>query len=307
MKSIIYNLSPFNNETNMSGKEYIIKKILAFILIYMCSALLGEAVIIGILIGSGYDPLHGVMPKGQISEFLFYYGFAIFILLTLLYCKIVEKNIKSIGFSGKITDYLKGALLASVLLFIITGVGCVFDSITFSGVNTNVNIKSLLLWILAFGIQGSAEEIMCRGFLLNTLKNKISTPLAILISSTAFAFPHLSSLMEADFVYAVIGIINLYLISIIFSMLVLHKSNIWMSCGLHSIWNFILYSVMGLSLSGSESVSKGIILFNIKEANILNGAEYGIEASIITTAVLGILVFVMIKRWKGRIDSNDIS
>lgn len=307
MKHIIYNLSPFNNATNMSGKEYIIKKILAFILIYMCSALLGEGVIIGILICAGYDPLHGVMPEGQISEFLFYYGFAIFILVTLLYCKIVEKNIKSIGFSGKITDYLKGGLLASALLFIIIGMSCVVDSITFSGVNTNVNLKSLILWVLAFAIQGSAEEIMCRGFLLNTLKNKISAPLAILISATAFAFPHLSSLMEADFVYAVIGIINLYLISIIFSILVLKRSNIWMSCGLHSIWNFILYSVMGLSLSGSESISKGIILFNVKDANILNGAVYGIEASIITTVVLGMFVFVMIKRWKGRIDSNDIS
>lgn len=306
MKSIIYNLSPFNNETNMSEKEYIIKKILAFILIYMSSAILGEVAIIGILICSGYDPLHGVMPEGEVSEFLFYYGFAIFILVTLLYCKIVEKNIKLAGFSGKITDYLKGALLAFVILIIITGVSHILDSITFSGVNTNVNVKSLLLWILAFGIQGFAEEIMCRGFLLNTLKNKISTPLAILISSTAFAFPHLSSLMEANFVYAIIGIINLYLISIIFSILVLKKSGIWMSCGLHSIWNFILYSVMGLSLSGSESAAKGIILFKVKDANILNGAEYGIEASIITTIVLGMLVFVMVKKCKGRIDSNDI-
>lgn len=50
-KSIIYYLSPFNNETNMSGVEYIIKKLLAFILIYGVSAVLGEGIIIGILFG----------------------------------------------------------------------------------------------------------------------------------------------------------------------------------------------------------------------------------------------------------------
>ncbi len=306
-KSIIYKLSPFNNETNMSGAEYIIKKLLAFILIYGGSAVLGEGIIIGILFGMGYDPLHGVMPEGQIGELLPYYGFLIFGLVTLLYCGFVEKkNMKSVGFSGKPIEYLAGALLASILLVIIITIDCIFDSITFCGFNTTVNVTSLLLWILAFGIQGATEEIMCRGFLLNSLKNRTSIPLAILISSTAFVFPHLSSLSEADFVYALVGIINLYLISIIFSILVLWRSNIWIACGLHSVWNFILYVIMGLSLSGSERIAKGVIFFKVKDASILNGAEYGIEASVITTIVLGMLLIIMITRWKGRIDKSGI-
>lgn len=306
-KSIIYKLSPFNNETNMSGAEYIIKKLLAFILLYGVSAVLGEGIIIGILYGVGYDPLHGIMPEGQIGELLLYYGFVIFSLVTLLYCRFVEKkNIKSVGFLGNPIEYLTGALLASILLAIIIGINCAFDSITFCGFNINVNFKSLILWILAFGIQGATEEIMCRGFLLNSLKNRISIPLAILISSTAFVFPHLPSLIETNFLYAMFGIINLYLISIVFSILVLWRSNIWMACGLHSVWNFILYVIMGLSLSGSESISKGVILFNVKDVSILNGAEYGMEASVITTAVLGMLLFAMVKRWKGRFDKSGI-
>ncbi len=307
-KGIIYNLNPFNNETNMSSAEYIIKKLLAFILIYVFSAVLGEGIIIGILYGMGYDPLHGIMPVGEISELLRYYGFLVFSLVTLLYCRFVEKkNIKSIGVSGNPIEYLGGAVIATILLFIILGVGCLCGSISFCGFNTNVNIKSILLWVLAFGIQGATEEIMCRGFLLNSLKNRISIPLAILISSTAFVFPHLSSLIEADLVYAVVGIINLYLVSTIFSIFVLWRSNIWIVCGLHSAWNFILYVIMGLSLSGSESVSSGVVLFCVKDASILNGAEYGIEASVITTVVLGMLLFVMVKGWKGRIGKVGIS
>lgn len=307
-KGIIYNLNPFNNETNMSSAEYIIKKLLAFILIYVFSAVLGEGVIIGILYGMGYDPLHGIMPAEEIGELLLYYGFLVFSLVTLLYCRFVEKkNIKFVGFSGNPIEYLAGALVATILLFIILGIGCLCGSISFYGFSTNVNIKSILLWILAFGIQGATEEIMCRGFLLNSLKNRISIPLAILISSTAFVFPHLSSLIEADFVYAVVGIINLYLVSITFSILVLWRSNIWIACGLHSAWNFILYVIMGLSLSGSESVSKGVVLFSVKDTSILNGADYGIEASVITTVVLGMLLFVMVKGWKGRIGKDGIS
>ncbi len=306
-KSIIYKLSPFNNETNMSAAEYTIKKLLAFILIYSFSAVLGEGVIIGILYGMGYDPLYGVMPQGQISELLFYFGFLIFSVVTLLYCKFVEnRTIKSVGFSGNPIEYLAGALLSVILLVLIISIGCIFNSITCLGFNTNVSVKNLFLWIVAFGIQGATEEIMCRGFLLNSLKRRISIPLAIMISSTAFVFPHLLSLFEADYLYAMVGIINLYLISIIFSIFVLWRSNIWIACGLHSVWNFMLYVIMGLSLSGSESISKGVILFGAKDANMLNGAEYGIEASIITTVVLGMLLFVMVKRWKGRIDKSGI-
>ena len=306
-KGIMYKLSPFNNETNMSAPQYAIKKVLAFILIYGVSAVLGEGIIIGILYAMGYDPLHGVMPAGQIKELLPYYGFIVFSIVTLLYSRLVEKkNFKFIGFSGNPIEFFWGAFVAVILLFTIIGICCISGSISFCGFNTNVNIKNYLLWVCAFGIQGATEEIMCRGFLLNSLKTRISIPMAVLISSTVFVFPHLSNLLEAEFVYTAVGIINLYLISIIFSIFVLRRTNIWAACGLHSAWNFVLYVIMGLSLSGTEGATEGVMLFRIEGVNILNGAQYGIEASIITTAVLGIMLFIMIKSWKGRIDKNGI-
>lgn len=292
---------------DMKVTEYIIKKSLAFVLLYCFSAILGEGIIIGMLYGIGYDPLHGVMPGGEIGVLLPYYGFMIFSLTTFAYCRFIEKRtIKSIGFSKNVIDYLVGALLALILLFIITGISCILGSMKFCGFNINVNIRSFFLWLLAFGVQGAAEEIMCRGFLLKSLRKRTSVVMAIMISSTAFVLPHISSLFEAKFLYAIVGIINLYLISIIFSILVLWRSNIWIACGLHSLWNFILYSIMGLSVSGSESISKGVIFFEMKDANIFNGAEYGIEASVITTVVLGMVLFVIVKIWKGRTIKSGI-
>jgi len=308
-KGIIYNLSPFNNNMDMSVTEYIIKKLLAFMLIYCLSAVLGEGIIIGILYGMGYDPLHGVMPVGQIGGLLLYYGFLVFSLVTLVYWRFVEKQtFRTIGFSGRTEDYLLGALIAVIMLLVIMSVCCISGSMTFGGFHINTDIKSLIIWLLAFVIQGSAEEIMCRGFLLNSLKKRLSVPQAILISSTVFVVLHLirTTLLDAAPMYAILGIINLYLISFIFSILSMWRSNIWIACGLHSIWNFILNTIMGLSVSGNESVSEGIALFSVKETNILNGAEYGIESSIITTIVLGMSLFVMIRIWKGRIGKNGI-
>ena len=306
-KSIIKNLSPLNNNVNMSKPEYIIKKLLAFILIFGSSALIGEAVVIGTLYGMGYDPLNGIMLTGQIGALLPYYGYIIFIGVTLLYCKFIEKkDFKSFGISWNLASGLAGGVFAVILLFAIIAIGCAFNAISFSGVNSNIDINSLILWGIAFMIQGTTEEIMCRGFLLNTLKNKISLPMTVFVSSTAFAFPHLLSLFEAEFIYIIPGILNLYLISVIFSLLTLWKSNIWSACGLHIVWNFVLYTIMGLSLSGSESTSHGLLIFNVKNPNVLNGAEYGLEASLITTTVLSIAVAIMIKGLKERNGKNGI-
>ena len=84
----------------------------------------------------------------------------------------------------------------------------------------------------------------------------------------------------------VVGVINLYLISILFSVLTLKRGNIWMACGLHFAWNYVLNNVMGLTMSGRESLSDGPLAFGVNGGNLLNGGAYGIEASILTTVVL---------------------
>lgn len=306
-KSIIYRLNPFNNCIDMSAAEYVIKKLLAFALIFILSGVLGEAVIIGRLFCLGYDPLNGIMPYGEISELLFYYGFIIYSLITFAYCRFIEKrSIKTLGFSSKAADYLLGALLAVVMLFIIISICCISGSMTFLGFNSRINIRSLLLWLLAFVIQGGAEEIMCRGFLLTSLQKKLSEPAAIIISSTVFMILHLPSLLAIKPVYAIVGIINLYLVSAVFSVLALRRCNIWIACGLHSLWNYILYIVLGLSISGVGRKTNGVILFSLPEKNILNGAEYGIEASIITAAVTGIVLLVITIKSKGRIEKSGV-
>ena len=307
MKNIICNLSPFNNSEDMSTWEYVIKKLLAFVVLYCFAAVLGEGIIIGMLCGMGYDPLHGIMPTGVIGELLPYYGFIVFLLVTVIYCKFIEKRgMKSMGFSSKIADFFVGALLAVVLIVVIIGLSCVFDSMVFNGFSEKGNNVHLVRWLLAFVIQGVAEEVMCRGFLLQALLKKTSMSMAIIISSTAFAFPHFFTLFESELLYAIIGVVNLYLISIIFSLLVILRSNIWIAFGLHSIWNFVLYGIMGLSVSGSESKSEGLIQFCVKDANILNGAEYGMEASIIATLILALVVFGLAKIYKDRMGKNGI-
>ena len=165
--------------------------------------------------------------------------------------------------------------------------------LSFSGIAAGIDVVYLIALFFAFLIQSLAEETICRGFLLPSLSKKTSLPLAIFVSSTAFALPHLSSLLSADTKFAVVGIINLYLVSVVFSLLFVLRSNIFIVSGLHCVWNFVLNGVMGLSVSGSDSNASGVLNFEVHSSNILNGGVYGLEASIIATVVLGISAVVL--------------
>lgn len=296
IKQIIKNISPFNNNQDMPKALYIVKKVLAFFLVYALGMGVAEGIVIGILYASGYNPLMGDMPMGHTADLIKYYGFALFSLVTLLYCKFIEKEkLTSIGFNKKFSDYIIGGLVAVGLLLCIVGAGCATGGLSFEGFGSNVNIVYLVVLFGAFIIQSLTEEIMCRGFLLTTLLKKTSLPLAVFVSSSAFALLHIPSMLEADAKFAITGIVNLYLVSIIFSLLYVLRANIYIVAGLHCVWNFVLNGVMGLSVSGSTSNDSALMSFQVNSENLLNGGIYGLEASVITTVVLGVVVFVLIK------------
>lgn len=307
MKTHVINLLPFNNRTEITAPEYVIKKVLAFILIFYVAGVLGEAAVIALYTGMGYDPLHGVMPEGQIAALIPYYGYILFSIVAILYCILIEKrSIQDIGITKKPTDYLIGIVIAVAMLILVVLISILTGSATFIGINRDVNIKGMLLWALAFIIQSSEEEILCRGFLMNTLKKKISVPLSVLISSTAFVVPHLimTPILDSGIAYATIGIINLYLISILFSIITLWRKNIWISCGLHAAWNYILNIILGLTVSGNEAKMDGLLQIEINKLTIINGSEYGLEAGIATTAITIVTICVIMYIWKGRKDNG---
>lgn len=305
LKKYFRMINPFNNMEEMPTPFYVAKKILAFLLLYfVVGSIAGEGVIIGGLSFMGYDPLHGVMPSGEILMLIQYYGFAFFALAAILYCRFVEKrSIKSMGFQKSIVDYLIGGMLAGILIALIVLLCCIAGGMSYIGIGKDINFGFKFLVLGGFLIQGAAEEILCRGFLMSSLLKKVSAPWAIFISSTMFMLPHLAS-MEAEPVFKILGIVNLYLVSILFSLLILCRSNIWISCGLHSVWNFILYGVLGLTLSGGEANTTGFLCFEVNGSNLINGGIYGVEASIITTAIIGITVVVCYGGWKKKYDST---
>ena len=306
-KSLLKNISPFNNKEDIPKVQYIVKKVLAFFFVFALSIVVSEAIVIAMLYIMGYNPLFGDFPQGQTMELVKYFGYALFIAVTLIYCRLVEKRkVMAMNVKEAEVGYFFGGLLAVLLLAVIICICCLTGVVEFIGVKSNVNVVYLILFFFGFMFQSMAEEVMTRGFLLSSLVKKISLPTAIFISSTAFALPHFPTLFEAEFKFAVVGVLNLYLVSAVFSMLYINRNNIYVVGGLHCVWNFMLYCVMGLSVSGSNSNTNGVLNFEVVSQNILNGGMYGIEASIVTTAVLGITLTVLVMRFLNKGVKNGL-
>lgn len=64
---------------------------------------------------------------------------------------------------------------------------------------------------------------------MHTLKERTPIWFAIAVSTILFIIPHWSSLFDGGMTYGVIGIANLVLISIIFSLLTIRFKSIWVA------------------------------------------------------------------------------
>lgn len=289
MKQLLKNISPLNNRSQMPMALFVIKKILAFWLCYIAGLFLAEFVVILLHFPFGKNMLVGDVFDAKTITLLTYYGYIVIAGVTLIYWKHIEKKpLSKMGLTKHFGNYFIGAFIGIVLLAISVAVIILTGNIKYNGIFTNVDIPLILLLLGGFIIQGATEEFLCRGIVLHTLKEKTPTWFAIMVSTILFIIPHWSSLIEDGTTYGMIGVANLILISIIFSLLTIRFKSIWVACGLHSFWNAILYSVLGLNLSGKNETVTAVFRMESIGKNIWNGGEYGIEASIITSVILAI-------------------
>ena len=92
-----------------------------------------------------------------------------------LFCKIFQKRgIRSVGFRREhaVREYLVGAaggflfFSAAVLIAVLTG------SLKLQGISSTLRAGILVLYLLGYFIQGMAEEVLCRGYLMVSIARR---------------------------------------------------------------------------------------------------------------------------------------
>ena len=299
---LIKNISPLNNRTGMPVILYVIKVIIVFWFVKFTAELIGEGFAMAFLFACGKNPLNGEMLDNNAMVLLTYCGYGLLIGVVVLYWKFIQKKtLSELGFTRRLGTYPVGVLIGAALIAVSVTLIMLTGTITYSGVFENIDYVFICLMFGGFIFQGAFEEVLCRGVVLQLLKDKAPVAVAVGVSTVLFVIPHISGMKGADLGIAIVAVVCLILISLILSLLTLRFKSIYAACGLHTAWNFVLYNILGLNLSGNDTKTSAIFDMRTVDSNIINGGDYGIEASVVTAVVLAaaLVLTLAVKQKKG--------
>ena len=219
--------------------------------------------------------------------------FAFTALAIFFWVKVVEKRpIRTLGFfKGYIWfNLLKGwgfgtlLLLVSFLGTYLLG-GVEFVKVDFSQ-RTVLYIVSLIpFWF----IQGGTEELVTRGWLLQTVTNRLNLSWGIAISSSLFSMLHLGNQGVTA-----LSLISIVLVGVLMALYMLKTDNIWGVAALHGAWNFAQGNLVGVSVSG-QNAGGSLLHFQARSGvpDWLSGGAFGLEGNIVTCLVLLIGIIIL--------------
>lgn len=178
-----------------------------------------------------------------------------------------------------------GSLLVATLVAVV-GRGVQF---TFNPAGTGMIARSLVFSFFIFLFAGAAEEIVFRGYPLQTLTRAQLAWLGVLLTSVPFAAVHLRN----PNVVPGFTFINTALAGIWFAVAYLRTRSLWLPFGLHWSWNWVQAS-LGLPVSGIQRISPAPLLkATTAGPDWLTGGAYGIEGGAACTIALLISIVVI--------------
>ncbi len=223
--------------------------------------------------------------------------FSSFILCTVLWVRLIENRpLSSMGFDAAswAGRYLRG--FASGALFLLVVVGVIFIAGGYDVEAINPVAKApypasaaivAAAFLVAFLVQGAAEEVVFRGWWMSALAARRGRLIALLATSIIFALAHMGNVYPPT-VQSMVGVANIVLFGLFIGLYALQEGSLWGVCGWHSAWNWLLGLGFGLEVSGG-SIGETPFVVDLADtggAPLLTGGGFGPEASLVTTGVL---------------------
>jgi membrane protease YdiL (CAAX protease family) len=214
-------------------------------------------------------------------------GFLPMFFMVWLWAWLLEKRhlwtlgLEKRGAAGK---YLKGGLAGLLMFSAAVGVMGLFGFLSLDTQAINLSVTALggvLLLVLGWIVQGGAEEVLTRGYLLPVVGSRYGAAVGIFVSSTVFAFWHL---INPNLSW--LAVINLALFGVFASLYSLYEGGIWGVCALHSVWNWVQGNFFGFEVSGSTFGGSTFMKFREVGPDWFTGGAFGPEGGLAVTLVL---------------------
>lgn len=224
-------------------------------------------------------------------DWTLFFELANFLFITLAiiaWAVFIEKCLlEGIGLAKKhaFRDFLLGWFFGGAFLTICVLLMVLFGGVQITGFHfSSTNILQFIPLLLAWSIQGHAEEVLARGFLFSSVAVKNSIPVGIVVSSIFFSLIHLGN----DGL-SLIPILDLTLFGILAALYYLKTGSIWGISGAHAAWNCFQGNVFGFPVSGTDA---GTAFISVKQQgpDWLSGGAFGVEGSLISVTAQALVI-----------------
>ena len=198
---------------------------------------------------------------------------------------------------GWLKNLLIGSALGAASLFVAALLTTLTRGIRFSFDPAGFRLigETLFVSILIFLFAAAAEEILFRGYVLQTLTRANIAWLGIVLTSVPFAAAHLKNPNAVPgFTFVNTALAGLWL-----AVAYLRTRSLWLPFGLHWSWNWAQASLLGLPVSGIERIAPAPLLKAMNAGpDWLTGGAYGIEGGAACTIALVISTVVI---WRAKL------
>lgn len=207
-----------------------------------------------------------------------------------------------------------GFLFAFSLILVASLISYIFGTLQSSDEATTTmvywqNLADPVLWLvlfvlfIAFCIQGGAEEIVCRGWLLSNITARLGLPAGLMVSSALFAllhghlfFIHGLDISVQQILIGSVGLGAMFAMGLMLAMIAMRDRSIMGAAGMHSGFNFLALSlgVVFTRLASEETSTFAAIAKVFEQSTSLQR----IEPALVAQVLLALFVaWVLLKRF----------
>ncbi len=236
-------------------------------------------------------------------------AFGLSAILVLLWAWLFERRGPgALGLNAKgPVRFLRGYLIGLAFLGGVVGIiwaagGYVVEGAgAFGSAAVGAALLPIGVLMLGFVIQGSTEELLFRGWVMQLIASRHGLWIAVIANSVLFALAHAGNIEPSNELY--VGLANIVLFGLFISLYAVREGSLWGVCGWHAAWNWLLGLGFGLEVSGQVIKTTPLVTDLTGAPGAawwLTGASFGPEASLVTTAVLLTGTVVLMVRGRTR-------
>lgn len=205
-----------------------------------------------------------------------------------LYVRLMEgrRSLPEFSLPGAPAEFGAGLLLGAGAVALAMGLLAASGNYQVTGMNPwSAKIAGPLAEMLFVGV---FEELLFRAILFRITERALGSWPALVISSVLFALAHLGESIS------LLGLANTALAGLALGAAWMATRRLWLCVAIHAAWNYTLGAIFSIAVSGHPA--KGLVIGTMSGADWITGGVYGLEGSVATLLVMGLLSVILLRR-----------